>query len=86
MKKFYIIGAIGLVIGNFLATYFGPVLLTWWFESPVNMAINCSEPIMWAMQNLIKVQTIGSIIGLLGGIGMAFLFFSKDKKESKQVE
>lgn len=77
MKKLYFLTAFGLVLGNFLSTYFGPSLLTWWFVSPVNMAINCTEPIQWAMSNLIVVQMIGTVAGLIIGFAVYFFFFRK---------
>lgn len=80
MKKFYLLSAIGLVLGNFVATYFGPSLLTWWFESPVNMAINCSEPIQWAMKKLIIIQLTLSVAGLIAGFALSFFIFGSKKE------
>ena len=79
MKKLSILSAVGLALGNFIATYFGPTFLRWWFESPVNMAVNCTDPIQWAMKKLIVLQTIGSIVGIVIGITAFFLFFKKSE-------
>lgn len=81
MKKYYLLSALGLILGNFVATFFGPSLLTWWFESPVNMAINCSEPIQWAMKKLIIIQLTLSTLGLLTGFLVSFFLF-RTKKET----
>lgn len=81
MKKFILFCAIGLVVGDFAATFFGPSLLAWWFEPPVNTPINCTEPIVWAMKRLVTLQMIGSCIGLFFGAIAAFILF-KNKKET----
>lgn len=79
MKKLSILLAAGLVLGNLLSTYFGPDLLAWWFESPVNMAVNCTEPIKWAMKKLVLLQISGTAIGLVLGAFIYFVFFKKSR-------
>lgn len=84
MKKFLLLGVIGLAVGNFASTFFGPPLLKWWFEPPVNTPINCTESMSWAMDRLVTFQMIGSGIGLFIGIVASF-FFLRDKKEQPTV-
>lgn len=81
MKKYLLFIVIGVVLGDFAATFFGPSLLAWWFEPPVNTPINCTEPIKWAMERLVTLQLTGSGIGLFLGL-IASLFFFKGKKET----
>lgn len=83
MKKFILFVAIGVFIGNFSATFFGPSLLTWWFEPPVNTPINCTEPIKWAMERLVTLQMTGSAIGLFFGLLSAFFLFKKKPQDSQ---
>lgn len=80
MKKLFILGVLGLILGNLIATWAGPVFLNWWFEPPVAMAFNCTDPIRWAMQRLITIQLSGSITGMVLGVLVAILFFMKKKK------
>jgi hypothetical protein len=84
MKKFIVFCVVGLAIGNFAATFFGPSLLTWWFQPPVDTPINCTVPITWAMQRLITLQMIGSGIGLFFGLVLSFFLF-KEKKTQPTV-
>lgn len=79
MRKLALLIAGGLALGNLLSTYFGPDLLTWWFESPVNMAVNCTDPIQWAMHKLIILQLVGSGIGIVLGAFVFFVFFKKSR-------
>lgn len=80
MKKYLLFIVIGVVLGDFAATFFGPSLLQWWFEPPVNQPINCNEPIAWAMNRLVTLQLTGSGIGLFIGL-VAAIFFLRNKKE-----
>lgn len=79
MKKLTILLALGLALGNLITTYFGPRLLTWWFESPVNMAVNCTDPIQWAMRKLIILQMVGTAVGIVAGGFVYFVFFKKSR-------
>lgn len=80
MKKLFILSVLGLVGGHLLATWVGPSLLSWWFEPPVQLGFNCTEPIRWAMQRLITLQLVGSVIGLVFGFLLSLLFFARKKK------
>lgn len=84
MKKFLLLSVIGLSVGNFAATFFGPSILTWWFEPPVNTPINCTEAMSWAMNRLVTFQMIGSCVGLVFGLIAAFIMF-RDKKETSNI-
>jgi hypothetical protein len=81
MKKFLLLTVVGLIVGNFAATFFGPSLLRWWFEPPVNTPINCTDAMTWAMNRLVTFQMIGSVIGLSIGLTASLLLF-RDKKET----
>jgi hypothetical protein len=79
MKKFLLFSVIGLAVGNFAATFFGPAVLKWWFEPPVNTPINCTASMSWAMDRLVSFQMIGSGIGLTIGLVASFILFRENK-------
>lgn len=82
MKKLLLLCTLGLISGNLLATYIGPSLLGWYFDPPVQMAVNCNEPIRWAMQKLVIFQLAGSVVGMVIGFVVALFFFKKREQPS----
>lgn len=80
MKRALILSTMGLILGGILATWIGPNFLSWWFEPPVQMAVNCTDPIRWAMQRLVIFQSVGAVLGLVGGFTLSLVFIARGRK------
>lgn len=82
MKRALVFSTFGLILGSVLSTWIGPSLLSWWFEPPVQMAVNCTEPIQWAMQRLVIFQSVGAVVGLVAGFVLSLFFIVKGRKKT----
>lgn len=59
---------LGAAIGEILAVWLAPKYIIWYFDPPVEMAVNCREPIVWALARLQTAQMWGLIVGALLGL------------------
>lgn len=82
MKKLITLSTLGLILGNLASTYIGPSLLGYWYAPPVQLAVNCTDSINWAMKRLIYLQLIGSVVGMLLGFAVSLFFFKKNKPDA----
>jgi hypothetical protein len=78
IKRFSVLGSIGVVVGAILATWLGPKILGWYFEPPADIGINYRPAIDWAMRRLIWFQIAGIVLGFVGGIVLGFLTRKKE--------
>ncbi len=70
--------AFGGLLGIVLSCVYGPNLISWWFEPPVEVGYNCRPATDWAMNRLILVQIISLVVGSLLSLGVMRLFKKKD--------
>lgn len=68
--------SIGALIGGILTTWLAPSVITWWFTPPAYIAINCNEPIAWALHRLQWTQLGGVLLGGIIGLSI-YLKFKK---------
>jgi len=71
--------------GAFLASYFGPKVIAWYFDPPVNIGINCRSAVEWSMSRLQSVQAWGMAGGLVLGIALG-LWLTRMPSDKKRPE
>lgn len=81
-KKYLWIFIIGGAIGSALMSWFGPPLITWWYNPPAEFGISCTPTVEWAMSKLKNFQLLGLILG--GGLGMVIYFAVSGKKKKTE--
>lgn len=80
MKKFLGVFLSGLGLGFLLASLVAPQIISWYFEPPVEIGVNCKPAVEWALQKLVYVQWFsGPIIAVLGSV---IYFFVKKRSAS----
>jgi hypothetical protein len=71
-----ILSLVSAVAGTWLA----PRVISWYFEPPVSIGVNCQAATVWAMDRLIWTQLICLIFGaILGALIVAARLRSKQK-------
>ena len=63
MKKILGLAAVGSVLGGIASSWLAPKAIAWYFNPPIEMALNCKGPIEWAFHKL----QIAQLVGTLGG-------------------
>jgi len=76
MKKYLRLAAIGCVVGGLATSWLAPKVIAWYFNPPIEMAINCKIPIEWALRKLQLAQLVGTIVG-----GVCFALFGLTRKQ-----
>lgn len=55
-----------------LASWFGPNVIAWYFDPPVEIGVNCRPAVEWAMRRLQWIQAgslvVGGVVGFLVGL------------------
>lgn len=69
--------AFGGLVGIILSCLYGPNLISWWFEPPVEVGYNCRPATDWAMNRLILVQILSLFTGSLISLGIMRIFKRK---------
>ena len=68
-KKFPINFVIILaLLGAVLASWVAPKAISWYFDPPVNIGVNCREATVWSMHKLQVAQLVGLILGAIAGL------------------
>lgn len=75
-------GLIGLTLGWILSTWFAPDAISWYFDPPVDIGVNCKEATVWAMERFRFAQLVAMSAGAILSI-VATIFIAK--KLSKQT-
>lgn len=58
------------LLGALLGSYFGPKVIAWYFDPPVDIGVNCRSAVEWAMARLQVTQFCGLVIGLAVGFAV----------------
>jgi len=75
MKKYLWIAAGGGLVGGMFTSWLAPKMIAWYFNPPIEMAINCNAPIQWALIRLQWAQLIGTVSGAVLFSILYFAFF-----------
>jgi len=68
-------------LGIMASTFVSPGLISWYFEPPVDVGVNCRPAVDWGIQ---KYQ-LAQLAGLVGGIVLGTIaFFAIDKGSRRQ--
>lgn len=65
--------AIFAILGNVLATWLAPKMITWYFTPPAQLGFTCTEPIDWALSRFRAAQMWGLALGAVLGLVVYFL-------------
>ena len=72
-----------MLFGGFLCaglfSWTAPKLIAWYFESPVEIGVNCRPAVEWSMRNLQKAQLAGFASGVVAAGGVMFALRKKRK-------
>jgi hypothetical protein len=64
----------GGLVGVILSCIYGPRVISWWFEPPVDVGYNCRPATDWAMSRLMMVQSGSMVVGALIFLGFRKVF------------
>lgn len=78
MRNLYII-LFFFFLGTTLTALFAPGLVSWYFDPPTSIGVSCKEAVGWGINAYQKMVLIGGVMGLLGGVVLAFTVFKKKK-------
>lgn len=79
LKRILVFSFLGGLIGVFLAAYFAPSMISWYFQPPVSMGIDCRNAVEWAISRFIVAEIGGAALGMLV-FGSVALYFVRRKK------
>jgi ABC-type phosphate/phosphonate transport system permease subunit len=79
MKRVAIFGLAGAVAFSMLSTWLGPKMIGW-YVTPADQpaALSCQAAVVGAMHRLVQTQMIGTLIGVVVGLALAFVFRKKE--------
>jgi hypothetical protein len=77
MKRTAITTLVCGILFGILATWLGPKMIAYYYAPPVPTAFACNDSIAWAMNKLVLTQLIGTGLGFVIGLILAFAFRSK---------
>jgi hypothetical protein len=69
-----------LFLGTTLTALFAPSVVSWYFDPPTAIGVSCKEAVTWGINAYQKMVMLGAVIGLVGGLVMAFVFRKKNVK------
>ena len=81
MKAMVRMAAVGSVVGGLMTSWLAPKAIAWYFKPPVEMPVNCTIPIEWALHKLQLAQLFGTIGGGVLFLLLSLIFF-KGKGEN----
>lgn len=55
-----------------LVSWFAPKMISWYFQPPVDIGLNCGPATAWSMNRLRLCQFIGFGVGVVGGAMFTF--------------
>jgi hypothetical protein len=67
------------LLGGVVAGWVAPKMIGWYFTPPVNIGINCTAPIDWALSHFQMAEMAGIIIGAIVGL-VIFILFRKSRR------
>jgi hypothetical protein len=67
------------ILCGLLTSYLSPKIISWYFDPPVNMGVNCNGAVEWAMARLQTAQLFGVFGGMVLGFVVTFII-TKSKK------
>jgi hypothetical protein len=68
-----VFGSLGFAsVGALLSSYFGPKVIAWYADPPVDIGVSCRSAIEWGMARLQTVQLGGLVVGLICGLSVMF--------------
>jgi hypothetical protein len=76
MKTFLTV-LFGFFLGTTLTALFSPSVVSWYFDPPTAIGVSCKEAVVWGINAYQKMVMIGGILGLMGGIVLAFVLRRK---------
>lgn len=76
MKTFLTV-LFGFFLGATLTALFSPSVVSWYFDPPTAIGVSCKEAVVWGINAYQKMVMIGGVLGLLGGIVLAFVLRRK---------
>ena len=76
--KIFLIILFGFFLGATVTALFSPSMVSWYFDPPTAIGVSCKEAVVWGINAYQKMVMIGGVMGLLGGIVLAF-FISRKK-------
>lgn len=77
MKTFLTV-LFGFFLGATLTALFSPSVVSWYFDPPTAIGVSCKEAVVWGINAYQKMVMIGGVLGLLGGIVLAFVLRRKN--------
>lgn len=69
----------GALLGVVLSCLYGPKVISWWFEPPVDVGYNCRPATDWAMKRLMLVQIASLLLGALLATGILKVFKKREE-------
>jgi hypothetical protein len=75
----------GGMFGAFLSSWFAPKMISWYFDPPVDIGINCKAATEWSMANLQRAQTYGLVAGMVVGLLLAFWLGRKSPPNAPSI-
>ena len=73
MKKLLVYGLIFAGLGTLLSTFVSPGMISWYFEPPVHIGVNCRPAVDWGIEKYQWAQ-LGGFVG--GGIVGVIIFLA----------
>ena len=64
-------------LGATLTALFAPSIVSWYFDPPTSIGVSCKEAVSWGINAYQKMVMLGGVMGLLGGLVMAFVLRRK---------
>lgn len=79
--KIFLTILFGFFAGATLTALFSPSVISWYFDPPTSIGVSCKDAVVWGITAYQKMVMVGGIIGLVGGIVLAFLIGKKKKPQ-----
>lgn len=79
MKRAFIFMIVCASLGTILAAWLAPRFISWYFEPPVDIGVNCRPAVDWGIQKYQWSQIGGLIAGSVAGLVLYFAFGRRQK-------
>lgn len=85
IKKMFFAAALGALLGLVAVLWLAPSLITWWFQPPVNVGVDCSPALAWAFRAMRRWILYATGAGALLGLIAAFFLRRREKTSAGEV-
>lgn len=79
-KRIALLFAVGGIIGTLLIGFLAPAMLGWYWQTPMDIGVNCKPAVEWGVDRFQKLQLGGVVVGGLTNVILFSVIFGRKPK------